>query len=269
MLDEFRSISTNIAAKLLMALLVLSFAVWGIGDMVRGPHGGDTIATVGGTKITARQFDRAMQQEVNNLQQRLGGQYSPEILKELRVPRHVARELIDQRLIQLEAKSAGLVPDDAAVAKQIRSDPEFRNEQGKFDKAGFDARLANKGMTEKAYVSQVRRDMASRLLLSAIGAAVPDFDEAARMLYAAKNQQREATFYRLTPQLVSGVGQPTAAEEQAYYKSHEAAFTVPEYRRVSYVTFSATNLPGKPETPSESELREMYQTRISEFKKPE
>ncbi|MDE3016017.1 MAG: SurA N-terminal domain-containing protein [Pseudomonadota bacterium] len=269
MLDQFRALSGGIAAKLLLAFLVLTFAVWGIGDMVRHPGSNITVATVGDEDISAREFDHALRQTVEQLQQSLGGQYSPGLLKELQVPRHVARQLVDQRLIQLESRSIGLVPSDADVARRIRSNPAFQNEQGKFDKARFEAILQNQGITEKIYVGQLRRDMASALLLDTLSAAVPDFDEAARTLYAAQEQRRTATFYHLRPSLITDVPNPTEAEANAYYQAHQAAFTVPEYRRVSYVTFSAASLPGKPETVPVEELKRMYADQISEFHRPE
>ncbi len=59
MLRGLRKASSNWLGKLVMAVvvgfLVVSFAIWGIGDIFRG-FGRSTVAKIGGTEITIEQF---------------------------------------------------------------------------------------------------------------------------------------------------------------------------------------------------------------------
>ncbi len=55
MLESMRKAAGSWAAKGLMGLLVVAFAIWGVGDVVRN-YGSHTLAQVGSTTITPEQF---------------------------------------------------------------------------------------------------------------------------------------------------------------------------------------------------------------------
>ncbi len=55
---------------------MLSFAVWGIGDMVRG-IGRDVIASVGSTNISTSEFRQAYQLQLDNLSRRFRQRLTP------------------------------------------------------------------------------------------------------------------------------------------------------------------------------------------------
>ena len=64
MLEALRKSVSGILAKILIALLIVSFAVWGIGDMVRS-YGRDVVAQVGDRSISAGEFRQAYQIQVS------------------------------------------------------------------------------------------------------------------------------------------------------------------------------------------------------------
>ena len=58
----------KIVVAVLFSFLILSFAVWGIGDMLRGATR-QTVASVGSTEISAVAFRDAYQQELQHQEQ--------------------------------------------------------------------------------------------------------------------------------------------------------------------------------------------------------
>ena len=66
MLEMLRKNVSGILAKILIGLLIVSFAVWGIGDMVRS-YGLDVVANVGGTPIKSNDFRQAYHAQLNNI----------------------------------------------------------------------------------------------------------------------------------------------------------------------------------------------------------
>jgi peptidyl-prolyl cis-trans isomerase D len=266
MLDSFRSLAGSLPAKILLLFLVLSFGVWGVGDMVRSQGRNSAIATVGGTSISANEFARALHRESENMRNMLGSRYSPDLIKSLNLPQQVLQKLISRILIAKESESLGLVPSDAEIVKHIRSNSAFQDSKGNFDKALFDAMLKNLGTTEKTYVQQMREDMASSLLLDTLRSAAPVSDMAVHTLYDLQEEQRAAAVYTIMPSLVANVPSPTDAQLQVYYDTHKNEFTAPEYRTVSYTIISPTDV--QP-TASADELKAAYKDRIDEFKHPE
>lgn len=266
MLDQFRSLAGSLPAKILLGFLVLSFGVWGVGDMLRGGGRNIAVATVGGTSITAGEFLQALHNETENIRRMLGDQYSPELVRSLHLPQQVLRKLVNQELITLESRSLGLVPADDDIVRHIRDNPAFQDGKGNFDKAAFEAMLRASGLSEKAYVDQLRRNMSAGILISTLNSAAPVSDTAVRTLYDIQEEQRAAAVYTIMPSLVAEVPPPTAAQLQAYYDAHPNEFTAPEYRTLSYVTLSPADVQV---TVSEDDVRAAYKERADEFRRPE
>src|SRR6185436_1324462 len=107
----------------LLTLLIISFAIWGVGDMTRVSGRNSAVATVGGSTITQEAFGRALKVETENLRQMLGERYSPELMKTIHPERRVLGSLINQKLLAQESESLGLIPGDADVARTIRNNP--------------------------------------------------------------------------------------------------------------------------------------------------
>ena len=68
MLDKLRKASTTWVAQILIALLVVSFAVWGVSGFFTG-FNQDVVARVGNTEITVQQFARQYDQQLRQLSQ--------------------------------------------------------------------------------------------------------------------------------------------------------------------------------------------------------
>ena len=79
----FRETLLGWGAKILLALLILSFGVWGIGDYVAPQQENVAIATVGESKITSAEFKNEVQFQVNRLQRVLGGDFTIERAKSI------------------------------------------------------------------------------------------------------------------------------------------------------------------------------------------
>ncbi|NBX03450.1 MAG: hypothetical protein EBR02_05225, partial [Alphaproteobacteria bacterium] len=243
MLNSFRTFSGSFIVKILMALLVFSFALWGVGDVLKTTASNKPVATVGGIKITPPQFAAALRNENENLRQMMGSQYSAELAASMQLPQRVLQRLVQQSLLTLEAKSIGIVPSDADILKRITTNPSFADSAGKFDKSQFQAILGRTGLSEKKYIERLRADMASEQLADLLSTSVSQSEIAARTLYEARKGQRTATLYTLPSSLVKNSAAPTDENLEAYYKAHAQEFSVPEFRTLSYATIAASDIP--------------------------
>jgi peptidyl-prolyl cis-trans isomerase D len=100
MLDTMRASAGGFAAKILLAFLVLSFAIWGVGDMVRHPGRNIAVAKVGGHKISVETFQNELQKQSEKLKNALGGKFSPEMLKSIGLPQQVLQGLVNDELLR-------------------------------------------------------------------------------------------------------------------------------------------------------------------------
>src|SRR5215510_5314053 len=111
MLDSMRRGVSNIFTKFLLALLVVAFSVWGIGDVVRRSSQG-ALATVGSTEITSDEFRQAYQDETQSIARRLGRKLTPEQAKILGVESRALARLIGFASVDINARELGLTVSD-------------------------------------------------------------------------------------------------------------------------------------------------------------
>ena len=190
MLNSFRSFSGSIVTKILLVLLIASFAMWGIGDMLGGSTSGKALAKIGTQSISVEQYRRELAEESERVRRQLGASYSEELLRRLNVPQFVLRRMVQEALLQQEALRMGFIPDDTTVALEIRKTPAFINHSGVFDKARFESTLRNQGVSEKTYVENLRMQLATDKLLDVLAIDLPVSD--AEAFRAQRLQPRQS-----------------------------------------------------------------------------
>jgi peptidyl-prolyl cis-trans isomerase D len=268
MLQAIRSRAASLVVKVLFGMLILSFGVWGIGDIFRNRAPDTVVATVGNETIDASALQNALQPALERLRLQTGGTVDLEQAKKLGVVDRVLDELIDRGLADQETGRLRLDVSDEAVRNIISHDPTFRGQNGAFDRAAFNSMLAANHMSEGQYVATTRREIAARDLFGAItsGAAAPP--TLVDALYQHRNETRVADIVTLPATGGGDVGQPTDAQLEAFYNAHKDLFRAPEYRSFTLESLSPSELAQSIEIP-EAKLKEQYDQRHDDFVVPE
>ena len=116
MLNQFRSYARSLSTKILLGLLILTFGVWGIGDMLNQSTASSHIAQVGSLYIPMNEYQQLLTSESEKLRNMLGKQYSPDLLKQLGTDAQVLQKLVDNRLLILESRKLGIRVGDEDIA---------------------------------------------------------------------------------------------------------------------------------------------------------
>src|SRR3990167_8564001 len=132
--------------QIVLALIILPFAFWGVDSYNQSGNRADAVATVNGTEITQQEFEDALRQQQDRLRQALGANFDAAMLESPEVRHNVMDNLVAQRLLVERAKAAGLTVSDAQVAQIIQGIEAFQD-NGKFDKKRYGAALANQNMS--------------------------------------------------------------------------------------------------------------------------
>ncbi|MGH7063114.1 MAG: SurA N-terminal domain-containing protein, partial [Stellaceae bacterium] len=162
MLQAIRSRAASVVVKVLFGMLILSFGVWGIGDIFRNRAPDTVVASVGGETIDAAALQNALQPVLERLRLQTGGTVDLEQAKKLGVVDRVLDQLVDRGLADQETARLQLDVSDEAVRSTISHDPTFRGQTGVFDRAAFNEMLAANHMSEDQYVEMTRREIAAR-----------------------------------------------------------------------------------------------------------
>ncbi len=251
----------------LASLLILSFAVWGIGDMAGVISNPNEVATVGGTKITQREFQDQFRREMNRIRARVGN-IDAEQARDLGVADATVNGLVSRRLMGLQASDLGLLISDEQIVRQIQRQPAFHNALGQFDRAVFQTTLANNGLSEDIYVASLRQETQQNYIGGTITAGVEAPPNLVKTVYQYRNERRSAEFIRTKRPAAGSAPEPTEARLVEFLDENPAQFMAPEYRSLSVLYLDPQEV-ARELSPSEENIRTEYEDRLSSLSVPE
>lgn len=267
MLQALRSTVGSWVVKILFVLLILSFAVWGIGDIFRG-RTDTTVAEVGDVKISTQELDNAFRQELNRLRQMLGGQIDAEQARQLGLVDQTLEQLVQRTLLSQAADEAGLRVSDQLVLSELREEPAFRNQLGQFDPDQFRRILAANQLTEEGYVQILRSEIKRTQLVGAVAAGAQAPAPLVEDLFRRQAERRVAETILVPNATMGDVGVPDDAALAAFHQEKAVRFTAPEYRKLTVALLTADDVAGEIAV-SDEDLRAAYDARAAEFQTPE
>ncbi len=250
MLQTIRDRAQGVLAWVILILITVPFALWGIGNYF------DTgkekpIAVVGKREFFERDLLRLEPQFAPLLQQGA----SEQALKQ-----QALEQLIQEELLFQTAVAKKLAVSDAQVAQFIRSLP-FLQTEGRFDAEKYQRLLADEGLNSDQFIAQVQRSLLSAQLSQAIVNSSFASDAEAEMFYKLKNQRRKIAYFLLPLSREVSVSQE---EIQTYYEQHKDQFKTPEQAAVDYLMLSSAEISAAYE-PSEEEFRRYYEDQPQAF----
>ncbi|HTK80256.1 MAG TPA: SurA N-terminal domain-containing protein [Rhizomicrobium sp.] len=263
MLQAMRKYTKSWVASLFLGLLALSFGVWGIADIFRG-GGDDTVATVGGVKIPVTFY----QQNYRNLtrQASRNGDLTPAQQKAL--GKNALEGVIDQTAIDNYVRRYGLTVTDETVSARIRAIPAFVGPLGTFDHTQFLRAIDSIGYDEPSFVAAIRAEISRDQLLGATASGMELPPGYAQAFFDYLNQVRAAAYVTVPASAAGNPPAPSDADLAAYMKAHEATFSTPEYRDVSFAWVSPQDVMGQIKV-SDDQLKQQYEVQKAQYVIPE
>ncbi|MGI9491106.1 MAG: SurA N-terminal domain-containing protein, partial [Geminicoccaceae bacterium] len=267
MLNALRKKAGSWIVKALLLLLVLSFAIWGIGDIFYGNPNEAAVATIGDTEITSSELNNAFNRNLDNLQRQFGGQLTREQAVGIGLLQQTLQEQIGQRLVDIETSELGISVDDETLRRLITENPTFQT-GGTFDRLRFNQLIRTTGLSEEGYLEALRQEVSRNALTGSVaaGATVPDV--MVETIYRFRNEERRGRFFKITDAEITDLGTPSDGEIDEIYKEDEQRFTAPEYRKISFVTLEPKDLLDEVEIPEE-DIQAAYDDREASYVTPE
>lgn len=266
MLQIIRSTAGSWVVKILFVVLIISFAVWGIGDITRGVQGG--VATVGEEKITPQELDREFKAEINRMRQVLGPDFTEAQALQFGLVESALERLIQRRLLALAADDAGLRVADETVADTARRFPAFHDSFGRFDVNVMREVLRRNGLNEAEFVEQMRADMVQTDMLGAVtaGAFVPR--TLAESLYRFREERRRFDLVTIPNTAMPDAPPPDEAALAQYQQDNAVRYTAPEYRTIHVALLESAAL-AKTVDVTDQQIQEYYDAHAGDYVTPE
>ena len=250
-----------------VGFLVISFAIWGIGDIFRG-FGRSTVAKVGRTEITIDAFRSQYNERLQQYGRQLGRPISTDQARAMGLDRMIMGQIVSEIVLDETAHKLGLNLSDAEVAKMIASDPAFAGPNGQFDRFRFEQMIHSAGYTEARYVAAQRQRLLRRQLAGTIasGAGAPKTLIEAANRY--QNEQRAIEYVLLDRGLAGDIPAPAPEELANYFEDRKNAFRAPEYRKLVVVSLIPSEQAQWIEI-SDADVQKAYEERRTRYGTPE
>ena len=268
MLQAMKTKAATWVVRVLAVLLIISFAAWGIEDMLRATGLPTDVAEVGATKITANEFGAAFRRQVEGLRRTLGPDVDSEQARDLGVADSTLDGLISRRLLDLYAQENGIIVGDDQVVRRLRAEPAFHGPDGGFDRMIFHSALSRIGISEQRYVEDLRQEIKMSHLTGVLRSASVAPDPLVRSLYHYRNDKRVARFVEIGRPLESTLTPPSDSALTDFHKENAAAFTAPERRDLTALSLDPKDVAAEIE-PAEEDLRAEYENRLQQLSIPE
>lgn len=278
-MSKFRKYAGIVIMVALMSMLIISFGLWGIGDMLRLGGRTNEVAHVGGTHIplygwlggvsvpvdeVRDRFNRSLEQ----IQQQTGQRPEPEQAIRYGLHMRALDDVVQRAVIDNAILAYGLSIGQAEIQAAIAANPTFKGTTGSFDAQRYQALLRNARISEAAYVADVRRQIATVQLFGVVrpdGLAPKSLRDDA---FKQESEKRVAETLFVPDAIVTNVPKPTPEQLKTYFEANKARFTIPEYRSFSYVLMTVDDvLPQITVTPEQ--IKQEYDAKQSEFGAPE
>jgi peptidyl-prolyl cis-trans isomerase D len=249
--------------QIVLALIILPFAFWGVDSYNKAGNGAEIAATVNGTKITQREYDNALLQQQDRLRKLMGANFDPAILDNPEIKHSVMDNLVEEHLLTERGQAIGLTAIDAQVAQVIEGVEAFQD-NGKFDKKLYTAVLAKQNMSPLGFEARLRTDLIGQQVRDAYTQNGYASNSVAENIIRLNEQIRIVSTSKLSFQSFMSQAKVDDAELKKYYDQNQPEFQVQEQVKVEYVQLSVSNLLSKVELKPE-DPRKYYDEHQSEF----
>jgi peptidyl-prolyl cis-trans isomerase D len=262
MLAAIRRFARSWIMKVFLGLLILSFAIWGVGDVFTGGSG-DAVAEVGELEVTAQELDDTFRRSLRRLQEQASEPISRQDAIAMGLLEQTLQSLAAERLLDAEARELALTSPDAAVRRLIAEEPAFQVD-GRFDRERFELLLRQSGLDEATFAEQLRAERTRNALTGAVRPPVGLPDAVTRPLVERLAEVRSGRLLVVPAARFDDIEAPDDATLRSYLEENQGRFRAPERRDVTAVLLSPELLMDEIGV-DEQALRERYEANLADY----
>jgi peptidyl-prolyl cis-trans isomerase D len=253
--------------QLVLALITLPFAFFGIDYYFRGTDTVNEVASVSGSKISQNEFAETLRDQQDRMRAQLGANFDPAMFDDPQVRYSVLEQIIGQRLLDNQARKANFRVTDGQLVQYIGELPPFQ-EEGKFSRARYEQMLASQNMTPLMFEQRVRQELTLGPLQEPVSGSNIVAKSNAERYVGLLDQQREVATATIGAESFAKDVKVDDAAVKAFYDANQAAFQEPEQVKIEYVSLTPDALMDQVKVDA-AEIRKQYDDNLKQYIKPE
>ncbi len=260
MLQDIRKNLQGTIAKVIVAIIVVPFALFGIDSLVGG-GGVQYVAEVNGQGLSATELQQQINQQKRRLLNSLGDRIDPSMLDDQLLAGPALDYLISKVLLLQAAENYGLAISDQRLGEFIADMPVFQVD-GRFSRQLYQRRVSDQGYSPAGFQKSLQEDLLTTQLRT--GLANSEFATAAEIDQIARinDEQRDVRYLVLPLEGFRDNVELSEEQIQQWFADNQQQFTTAESVELEYIELSLDTF-RKPV--DEERVRELYQLDTDSF----
>ncbi|MEO8344694.1 MAG: SurA N-terminal domain-containing protein [Betaproteobacteria bacterium] len=250
-------------AQIILFLMMIPFAFFGVDYYFRGAGAADSVATVGKVNITQAEFDQSLRDQQQRARQMLGRNFDPAMFDNPEVRFAVLEGVVNEHLLANKARDERFRISDAQLRETISSIPAFQDD-GKFSNDRYEQYLLAQGSNRVAFEEKVRQDMLSATVQEPVASANFVARASSEKFLGLSEQQREVAVAIVSAEPFMKDAKIDEAAVRAFYDKNQAAFQTPELAKVEYLVLSQDALIAAV-TVDPADVKKQYEANLKQY----
>lgn len=257
MLQSIRNNAQGVLVWIVVGLIVVSFALFGLGSYLSGASK-IVAASVNGTDISGTALTRAYQNYQDRLRSMFGDQYRPEMFDTPRVKNEVLQGLITQEVMNQMLFEQGYQASAEQIIEKIKKYEAFQ-EGGVFSPSRYKEVLSLQGLSGEAFENDLSRDIASQQIRTAITSSAFLTEKEKKTLAALENQKREIGYFDVSVKPYRESIKVTDEEIKSSYEKNSHLYLTQEKIQLEYVELNMDEVAAAQEVSNEM-IKQHYES---------
>jgi peptidyl-prolyl cis-trans isomerase D len=254
-------------AQVVLGIIGMTFVFFGTYSYFQKPSAAPEVASVDGDKVTQRDFDELLREQQDRMRQSLGKNYDPAMFDSPEVRFAMVDQLVNQKLLEREARAEKLRVTDGQLQQFIAALPPFQVD-GKFSPDRYRMVLSGQGMTPEMFEQKLRNDLTLAPLQEPIASANFVAGASARRYLSLLEQKREVSSATIDAAPFARDVKVDDAAIKDFYDKNKNALQTPEQAKVEYIVLSPDTLMSKVSVKPE-DVKAHYDQNLRQYGAPE
>src|SRR4051812_3541044 len=257
-----------------LAIVVVSFVLLYIPsfmkDGAQGAANNAVVADVDGREITAAQFRRVYQAQMQQYRQSYGANVDERLLKQLGIDQRIVQQLVQEEASLAEAKRLGIKASDAEVRERILALPAFQDNGQFIGEARYQQllRMQTPPMRADEFEDQVRRSIIAEKMQAALTGWMTVSDSDVVTEFKRRNEKVKLAVVNFPADKFREAAVASDAEVAKYFEDHKESYRIGEKRKVRYLLIDQEALRAKA-TVTGQQIERSYNDNIQQYSTPE
>ena len=240
MLEHIRSRTQTKLAKVILGIIIIPFALFGIDSYLSSVGSNVQIASVNDESINSQELQKTEDQLVAQIRSQ-DESVDPKTFQNIEFKKAVLDKLITTKLVKQEIKNSGFYISDSQVGSYISGMPEFQRD-GRFSQAQYDEILRINQLSPKEFDDNIRNDLGSQQVR----------DSLRKLIYAPKNkiqpmvnlayQKRDVSIFELKQNAYKKKVDLSDKALKKVYEESKSSFIQPDQVKIEFIIYSVAGI---------------------------